>query len=285
MAREHVTVALSGDAGDELFGGYTRYFTGAQNWRRISRLPMSLRRAAAGAINALAPETWEAIYKGMSPLLPSRFRVNLSGDKLHKLAGALDAPSGRAFYERLRSVWPDASVVPGETDQSILPAWTPGNRCSLAEYMMAMDAVTYLPDDILVKVDRAAMSVSLETRVPMLDHRVVEFAWDLPLRFKIRDGQGKWALRQVLHRYVPATLLDRPKMGFAVPIDQWLRGPLRDWAESLLQVGRLQDGGLLAAGPIRTKWIEHLDGTRNWQYPLWNVLMFQAWREQWSPAA
>jgi asparagine synthase (glutamine-hydrolysing) len=216
-------------------------------------------------------------------LLPKRWRLATPGDKAQKLADVLTLSSGQAFFLNLASQWQDpASIVLGAQEPPTLltdpEAWP--HTGNLAQWMMAMDAQTYLPDDILVKVDRAAMANSLETRVPMLDHRVVELAWRVPLQQKIRDGQGKWLLRQVLYRHVPRALVERPKMGFGIPLDHWLRGPLRDWAEALLDESRLRQEGYFQPAAIRRKWTEHLSGRRNWQHHLWTVLMFQAWLEE-----
>lgn len=207
------------------------------------------------------------------------------GDKAHKLASVLAASDGEAFFRLLTSHWNNpASIVIGDCEPLTLltdsAAW-PKTDC-FEHWMMAMDAQSYLPDDILVKVDRAAMANSLETRVPMLDHRVVELAWRMPLDFKIRQGQGKWLLRQVLYKHVPKELIERPKMGFGIPLDEWLRGPLRDWAENLLDEQRLKDEGFFNVDLVRQKWLEHLSGKRQWHYHLWDVLMFQAWLEEWE---
>jgi asparagine synthase (glutamine-hydrolysing) len=203
--------------------------------------------------------------------------VHLAGDKVHKAASALEAADDEELYARLVSQWWDEPLVIGAQppQRHAGPAGLP----SLTERMMLLDTMSYLPDDILVKVDRAAMAVSLETRVPLLDHRVFEFAWRLPLHMKVRDGRGKWLLRQLLYRYVPPRLVERPKMGFGVPLDAWLRGPLRAWAENLLGETRLRRAGLLDAALVQRRWREHLSGQRNWQYQLWNVLMFEAWLE------
>jgi asparagine synthase (glutamine-hydrolysing) len=204
------------------------------------------------------------------------------GDKVHKLAEVLSVDNPDTLYSRLVSHWHDPTlVVLGATEPApVLPnARTAVEVPDFALRMMYLDTVTYLPDDILVKVDRASMAVSLETRVPFLDHRIVEFAWRLPLHWKVRNGQGKWLLRQLLCKYVPRELIERPKMGFGVPIHAWLRGPLREWAEVLLEERRLRQEGFLDPEPIRRKWAEHLSGVRNWHYHLWNVLMFQAWLE------
>jgi asparagine synthase (glutamine-hydrolysing) len=283
LARQHVTVSLSGDAGDELFGGYNRYILARSIWRKMEKIPTPFRMALSHGLGALHPAFIDATIGALSSLLPKRVRFTQPGDKIHKIAEILGAPNQESIYQRLVSHWkqPD-QVVLGATE----PMTHLSNRSSWPDvpdfehWMMAMDTLTYLPDDILVKVDRAAMGVSLETRVPLLDHRVVEFAWQLPLRYKIRNGQGKWLLRQLLYRYVPQSLIERPKMGFGVPIDSWLRGPLRDWAEDLLSEERLRREGYFDPTPIRRKWKEHLTGRHNWQYYLWDILMFQAWHKE-----
>jgi asparagine synthase (glutamine-hydrolysing) len=282
LAKQHVTVSLSGDAGDEMFGGYNRY-SWASSISRMGRIPTPLRKLAAAGLSMFSPRTWDRLYHPASELLPARLRMALPGDKAHKLADILAGGSSpEEIYRGLVSHWKDpANVVIGATEPSTtLTAKTiwPAMH-EFEQRMMYLDAMSYLPDDILVKVDRAAMGVSLETRVPFLDHRVVQFAWQLPMSMKIRQGQGKWILRQVLYKYVPKELIERPKMGFGVPIDSWLRGPLRDWAEGLLDESRLRQEGFFNPLSIRQKWAEHLSGHRNLQYPLWDVLTFQAWLE------
>lgn len=283
LTRRQVTVALSGDGGDELFGGYNRYLGARTTWERMQRLPSFARQAGAGALRAMSPAAWNRWFERVKPLLPKRWHLATPGDKAQKLADVLTLSSGHAFFLNLASQWKDpGSIVIGAHEPVTLltdPAAWP-HTDSLAHWMMAMDAQTYLPDDILVKVDRAAMANSLETRVPMLDHRVVELAWRIPLHQKIRDGEGKWLLRQVLYRHVPRELIERPKMGFGIPLDSWLRGPLRDWAEALLDESRLRREGYFHPAPIRQKWKEHLSGRHNWQHRLWTVLMFQAWLEE-----
>ncbi|AIF47935.1 asparagine synthase (glutamine-hydrolyzing) [Dyella japonica] len=283
LARRTVTVALSGDGGDELFGGYNRYLAARTTWGRVQRLPLSSRRALAGVLRAVTPEAWDHMMERAKPLLPRRWHLAMAGDKAHKLSEVLTLSSGQAYLLSLASCWknPEGVVAGASEPITVLTDPTSWPRTDdLAQWMMAMDAQSYLPDDILVKVDRSAMANSLETRVPMLDHRVVEFALRMPLHLKIRDGQGKWILRQVLHRYVPRELIERPKMGFALPMDHWLRGPLREWAEALLDERRLRDEGYFDPVPIRKTWEEHLSGRRNWQRQLWTVLMFQGWLEE-----
>lgn len=281
MTRAHVTVALSGDGGDELFAGYTRYFRGPGLWQAIDATPRPLRSLAASGIWALPPSAWSALAMA----IPERHRPTQFGDKMHKLAGVLAGePEASAFYRQIVSYWADpASVVkgarerPGLLDDASIRLLVP----DFIERMQYLDTLTYLPDDILTKVDRASMTVSLEARVPLLDHRVVAFSWSLPPAMKAGNGVGKRLLRRVLDRYVPRELVDRPKMGFAVPLDRWLRCELREWAENLLDRRRLERDAILDPTVVQQRWTEHVSGKRNWQASLWAVLMFQAWKERW----
>ena len=281
LTRKHVTVALSGDGGDELFAGYNRYVWAERLARAVNLVPRPLRGASATALRALAPQTWNRLFA----FVPASWRPALPGDKLHKITTLLDNPQPDAIYRRLVSQWerPDEIAAAGQEPRG--PLWDPTiaqDFPDLVPRMQFLDMITYLPDDILTKVDRATMAVGLEGRVPLLDHRVVAYSWSLPLEFKLRGGRSKWLLRQVLDRYVPRPLIDRPKMGFGVPIDAWLRGPLREWAELLLTPARLASDGFVRVEPVRRAWQEHLEGSRNWQYPLWTVLMLQAWRARWA---
>jgi asparagine synthase (glutamine-hydrolysing) len=278
LARREVTVALSGDGGDELFAGYNRHVWAGRVSRTAGRLPAPARALAARLLTAVPAARWDRVFGALHGVLPRALRHRTPGYKLHKLAGVLGAAGAGEMYHALLSHWPDpAAVVRGAVEPPT--ALTGGARPGLSptETMMYLDLVSYLPDDVLTKVDRASMAVALEARVPLLDHRVVEFAWRLPLSMKLRDGQGKWALRQVLYRYVPRALVERPKTGFGMPVGQWLRGPLRDWAEDLLSERRLREDGYLDPAPVREKWAAHLAGRGEWQYLLWDVLMFQAW--------
>jgi asparagine synthase (glutamine-hydrolysing) len=281
MTRRHVTVSLSGDGGDELFGGYNRYFFADRIWRSMSPLPYSLRKAIAALMMAPSSSQWDRVHSMLGPLIPNRFQQRQVGDKIHKMAPLLSLESRAMLYKRLVSHWnePECLVKNSQEPMTIINGNNGKSPFSFTEQMMYLDAVTYLPDDILVKVDRASMAVSLESRAPFLDHRVFEFAWTLPLEMKVRNSKGKLILKKLLEKYVPREFIDRPKMGFGVPIDSWLRGPLRGWAEELLDKKRIDREGYLHSAPIREKWHEHLSGKRNWQYHIWGVLMFQAWLE------
>lgn len=278
LAREHVTVSLSGDAGDELFCGYNRYVLGYSLWSKIGKLPDPMRRGLGAILANIPPSVPDRIMS----VMPPKLRLPAVGDRMLKLAEVLKHPDAEAFYRALIShaKTPDDLVIGGHEPTTALDdssSW-PG-ASDFRERMMYLDTKTYLPDDILMKMDRASMATSLEGRIPLLDHRVVEFAQQVPMHMKVRNGQSKWLLRQVLYRHVPKAMMDRPKMGFGVPIDQWLQGPLRDWGEALLDETRLRNEGYLNPAPIRQMWQEHQAGTRRWHYHLWDILMFQSWLE------
>ncbi len=282
LARREVTVALSGDGGDELFGGYNRHLWGPRVWSAMRWMPAPVRRGAAAAGRALSRDTWNALGGLADGLVPGGTGLRRPGEKIHKLAGVLPSRDAAEMYDRLDGQWHHpGSLVRGlsHTPRPSHERLTAGDA-DFASRMMYADLVGYLPDDILTKVDRASMAVGLEVRVPMLDHRLVEFAWRLPMDLKIRDGTGKWVLRRVLYRHVPKELVDRPKTGFGFPVGEWLRGPLRPWAEQLLDARKLRDQGFLAPDPIRRAWQRHLARDADLAHELWSVLMFQAWLEQ-----
>jgi asparagine synthase (glutamine-hydrolysing) len=282
LASEKVTVSLSGDAADELFGGYNRYALTHSLWNKISKLPLSIRIFFSKSLVLIKPKTYNLVIKILTFGKGVLNQANI-GDKIHKAMNILSSKSHMELYDRLISLWPDSSsIVIGSHSFDLISENTQHQLMNFDNIskMMAIDLITYLPDDILCKVDRAAMSVSLETRVPFLDHRIMEYAWKLPLNFKIYQKKTKWVLREVLHKYVPPKLVERPKMGFGVPLDAWLRGELRPWAENLLSENRLLEEGFFDPKPIRKKWEEHLSGRRNWQHQLWVILIFQSWLEQ-----
>ncbi len=284
LARRAVTVSLSGDGGDELFGGYNRYLHGDAIWQRLRRVPRPLRRGVGALVGAVPQSALGGAYSAVSRLLPPRYRQRFAGTKFQKLAIMSGARSGDEVYRSLISMWndPDGLVIDGREPLEMLEAPYAAELPDLVRRMMYADLVTYLVDDILTKVDRASMAVSLEARVPLLDHRVVEYAWRLPLRHTMGDGRGKALLRRVLERRVPRHLFERPKMGFSVPVDEWLRGPLREWAESLLAPDRLRREGFLRPEPVQREWQRYLRGLANHTRP-WAVLMFQSWVDRYRP--
>ena len=281
LARRTVTVALSGDGGDELFAGYTRYAWAHEVWPRLAMLPAPLRSLAARMIRAAPRGLWH----GFGRMLPRRLRTVHLSDMADRLAEVLEKQRFPEAFRRVASQWDEGvDLVPGAGPIAgpLADARAADVVASPVEKMQLLDAITYLPDDILTKVDRASMAVSLEVRVPVLDIRVAELAWRMPLEFKMRQGEGKQVLRRVLHRYVPRQLVERPKMGFSVPLAEWLRGPLRDWAEDLLDERRLASGGLINPAPVREKWDRLIAGQGAWHFALWHVLMLEAWRRKWN---
>lgn len=283
LARNKVTVCLSGDGGDEVFGGYNRYTWCEPLYSRFDRGPFALRNLASKSLCALSPNAWDQIFKTLQPMLPKALHLRDPGDKIYKAASVLSSRDPAAAYRRLISQWQSpADVVIGSEEPPTLieqpENWT--HIPDLTRQMMYLDTMTYLPDDILAKVDRASMAWSLEARVPLLDHRIVEFAWSLPLRMKIEGGVTKRVLRNVLYRHVPQEIVERPKWGFAIPLHEWLRGPLRDWAASLIDENRLRSEGFFRPDAIRHMWQEHQSGRRNWHTQLWSILIFQAWLDR-----
>ena len=282
LARTSVTVSLSGDGGDELFGGYDRYALGRSLWKAMVWAPHPVRRAAAGALRSVARFRGGGAVESIQRLLPAGRRLRFPADKLAKLADLIAIDRPETLYLRLMSLmgWRDTLVRSSHAPSTPMTSNESLPGMSILDRMMYLDAITYLPDDILVKVDRASMAVGLESRAPFLDPDVFRFAWRLPQKWKFRKGRGKWILKKALEKHVPFHLFDRPKMGFGLPIDIWLRGSLREWAEALLDERRLRAEGYFEPALVREKWSEHLSGARNWHYFLWDILMFQAWLEE-----
>jgi asparagine synthase (glutamine-hydrolysing) len=284
LARREVTVALTGDGGDELFGGYNRYIQGERLIAGVQRWPGTLRRISASGLTSVSPRTWDRMRDTLRPVFPAAGHTRLLGEKMHKLGDLLREESTQGMYRSLLSAWQDPGelVVGGGELGNSLNVPPRDARLALMERMMLADQTSYLPDDLLAKVDRASMAVSLEARVPILDHRVVEFSWRLPRKFKVRDGRGKWILREILYKHVPRTMVDRQKMGFSVPLAEWLAGPLRNWAGDLLLSG--ETDGALRSTVVRREWDRFLAGNATNSAGIWAVVMFRAWENRWLTA-
>lgn len=285
LTRQHVTVALSGDAGDELFGGYNRYVWVPRVWHKLSRMPLPMRQTLGRMLKLVPSSGYDRMMALGSKVLPSRYRIRTFGEKLYKLADVLACSSDRALYGGLASMnrHPEQLLRldcrSGNGVEDLYPALVGFDQ---VEWMMLMDTLNFMVDDVLVKVDRASMASSLEVRAPFLDPDVFKAAWQLPLNMRVRDGEGKWALRQILYRHVPRELIERPKMGFAIPLDDWLRGPLRGWAEELLSTASLSTLPMLDPVSVRTLWHLHLKGNGHYAQQLWTLLQLLAWQKRWQ---
>jgi asparagine synthase (glutamine-hydrolysing) len=284
LARRQVTVALTGDGGDELFSGYNRYVSGERMIAGFQHWPRFLRRLSAAGATSFSPRSWNQMRDVLRPIFPVAGRTRLLGEKIHKMGDMLRADTTSGMYRSLLSAWQDPeNLVLGESKNGTSDVIFGANgSLPLMERMMLADQASYLPDDLLAKVDRASMAVSLEARVPILDHRVVELSWRLPRRFKVRDGRGKWILRQILYKHVPAPLVDREKMGFSVPLTAWLAGPLKNWAGDLL-LSSPQDE-ILNSPVVQRKWDQFLAGDSTNAAGIWALVMFRAWQRQWLGA-
>lgn len=283
LARKNVTVSLTGDAGDELFSGYNRYQWGPKIWQKIDGVPLPLRQGLRRISSSVNVKTWDSFFKLLYKAIPQNRQIAVPAQKLKKIESIIDSPDPLALYMALISQWqnPNSVTTAGqELEYDYKRLWK--NDRSIADNMAFCDFKGYMADDILVKVDRAAMAVSLETRAPFLDHRLIEKAFSIPQSLKFKDGQSKWLLRQILYKYVPKSLIERPKLGFGIPIDAWLRTDLKDWAMDLLSPGKLGRHGLFEQSVVEHCWQEHLQGRADNQYQLWGVLMFQAWYEMWN---
>ena len=279
MIRDHVTVGLSGDAGDEVFIGYNRYILTGRYWKKLKKIPYPVRLFISDIVRKIPPKRLNMLFLHVQKILPTKYQQANIGEKLHKAASVLRAKTPDELYRFIVSRWQKPeSVVIGVGSQQTMTGYK-FSDLEIVQQMAKLDLITYLPDDILCKVDRSSMFASLESRAPFLDHRVIEFALNLPLEYKIKNGVGKYILRDVLYRYIPKKLVDRPKMGFGVPISDWLRGPLKGWADDLLDKDRLLSEGFFHPEPIHRMWREHQQGVANWQYQLWPILMFQLWLE------
>jgi asparagine synthase (glutamine-hydrolysing) len=283
LAKSEVTVSLSGDGGDELFGGYNRYHKGYDLWKRFSRMPNIANNITSSIIRSFTPDKWNTLFRYMKKFISNEKRYKNIGDHLYKVADIISKNNPQDMYLSVASFWNNTDNIVLNSSEPMIFSKEQVNwfkHLDDRENMMYLDTISYLPDDILTKVDRSSMAVSLEARTPFLDHRVVELSWQIPINMKINDGKGKWILRKILEDYIPVELIDRPKMGFGAPIGKWLRGPLKEWAESLINDVRLKQEGYFDPVSVANMWEQHINGSRNWGYHLWSILMFQAWLDK-----